>query len=196
VEKVKRYPLQKRNNKIKDYPLWIVFYFIYKSNIAIINIMDEIKINTMNWTVPEYTHKERGNDWFWALGLITIVACGIAIWLHNYVFSIFIIISGASLILFTLRHPQDVTYIIETKGLSMGKDLYKWKDLKSFNVKNNEIDIYGKLLIETKKHFLPIYTIPFPKELESQIKEILLLVLPRSEIDESKSMVFAEKLGF
>lgn len=158
--------------------------------------MDEIKINTINWTVPEYSHKERGNDWFWALGLITIVACGIAIWLHNYVFAIFIIISGCCLILFTLRHPQDVTYIIETKGLSMSKDLYSWKGLKSFNVKNNEVDMYGKLLIETGKHFLPIYTIPFPKELESQIKETLLLILPRSEIDESKSMVFAEKLGF
>jgi hypothetical protein len=78
----------------------------------------------------------------------------------------------------------------------MGKDFHTWKSIKSFNVKNNEADPYGKLLIETSKHFLPIYTIPFPKELESQIKETLLKVLPRTEIDESKSMVFAEKLGF
>lgn len=158
--------------------------------------MDEIKINTIEWSTPEYSHKERGNDWFWALGLITIVACGIAIWLHNYVFAVFLLISGASLIMFTLRHPQEVTYVIETKGLSMGKDLYTWKSLKSFNVKNNEVDIYGKLLIETSKHFLPVYTIPFPKELEIEIKETLLKLIPRSEIDESKSMVFAEKLGF
>ncbi|MFA6515156.1 MAG: hypothetical protein WCT42_02740 [Candidatus Paceibacterota bacterium] len=158
--------------------------------------MDEIIINTIKWSAPEYNHKERGNDWFWALGLITIVACGIAIWLHNYVFAIFLLISGGCLIMFTLRHPQDANFIIETKGLTMGKDFHTWKSIKSFNVKNNEADPYGKLLIETSKHFLPIYTIPFPKELESQIKETLLKVLPRTEIDESKSMVFAEKLGF
>ncbi|HEY5588650.1 MAG TPA: hypothetical protein VIK86_06820 [Candidatus Paceibacterota bacterium] len=158
--------------------------------------MDEIKLETINWLAPEYVHKERSNDWFWALGLITIIVCSIAIWLQNYIFAIFLLISGCCLIMFTLRHPQDVTYIIETKGLTMGKDLYTWKNLKSFNVKNNETDSFAKLLIETSKYMLPIYTIPFPKEMETQIKKTLLKVLPRSEIDESKSMVFMEKLGF
>jgi hypothetical protein len=158
--------------------------------------MDEIVIDTISWTVPEYSHKERGNDWFWALGLITIVACGVAIWLHNYVFAIFIIISGSCLILFTLRHPQDITYIIETKGLSMGKDLYSWKNLKSFNIKNIEKEQFSKLMIETNKYFLPVYTIPLPKEISKDVKETLLKIIEHSEIDESKSMVFAEKLGF
>jgi hypothetical protein len=158
--------------------------------------MDEIKINTIEWSAPEYTHKERGNDWFWGLGLITIVACGIAIWLHNYVFAVFLIISGCCLIMFTIRRPQDVTFIVETKGLTMGRDLHSWKSLKSFNVKNNDTDVYAKLLIETSKYFLPIYTLPFPKEKVDEMKETLLKVLPRSEIDESKSMVFMEKLGF
>lgn len=158
--------------------------------------MDEIKINTIQWSTPEYSHKERGNDWFWAIGLITIIACGIAIWLHNYVFAVFLLISGCCLIMFTMRHPQDVTFIIETKGLTMERDLYEWKNIKSFNIKNNDSDVYAKLLIETSKHFLPIYTIPLPKEMVGEIKETLLKLIPRSEIDESKSMIFMEKLGF
>lgn len=158
--------------------------------------MDEIKINTITWSLPEYSHKERGNDWFWAIGLVTIISCGIAVWLHNYVFAVFLLISGCCLIMFTLRHPQDVTYIIETKGLSMGKDLYEWKGIKSFNIKKSDSNIYDKLLIETSKYFLPIYTIPLPKEKEEEIKETLLKIISRSEIDESKSMAFAEKLGF
>ena len=158
--------------------------------------MDEIKINTLQWSAPEYSHKERDNDWFWTLGVITIVACGIALWFHNYLFAVFIFISGCCLIMFTLRHPQDVTYIIETKGLSMGKDLYTWKSLKSFNIKNKEEDIFAKIIIETSKYFLPVYTIPLPKELEDEAKETLLKILPRSEVDESPSMLFMEKLGF
>jgi hypothetical protein len=158
--------------------------------------MDEIKINTIEWSAPEYSHKERGNDWFWAIGLITIIACGVAIWLHNYVFAVFLLISGCCLIMFTLRHPQDVTYLIETKGLTMGKDLHSWKSIKSFNIKNNDSDAYAKLMIETSKYFLPIYTIPLPKDMIDKTKETLLMVIPRSEIDESKSMVFMEKLGF
>jgi hypothetical protein len=158
--------------------------------------MDEIKINTIEWSAPEYSHKERGNDWFWTIGLITLVACGIAIWLHNYVFSIFLLISGGCLIMFTMRPPLEVTYIVEKKGLTMGKDLHEWKKLKSFNIKKNEGDEYAKLLIETSKKFLPIYTIPLPKEMVDEMKETLLQVIPRSEINESQSMLFMEKLGF
>lgn len=158
--------------------------------------MDEIKLDRIDWSAPEYSHKERSNDWFWTLGLVTIVSCGIAIWLKNYVFSIFLLISGGCLILFTFRQPPDVAYTIETKGLSMGKDLHPWKSIKSFNIKNIETEPYAKLMIETSKYMLPIYTIPIPKELEDHIKETLLLVIPRSQIDESPSMIFMEKLGF
>ncbi len=158
--------------------------------------MEEIKINEIEWSVPEYSHKERNNDWFWTIGLVTLVACGIAIWFHNFVFAIFLLISGGCLIMFTMRPPQDVTYIIETKGLSMGKDLHEWKKIKSFNIKNEEKDAMAKLLIETSKHFLPIYTIPLPKENVEKVKETLLKVTTRSEINESQSMLFMEKLGF
>jgi len=158
--------------------------------------MEEIKIDTIQWSAPEYSHKERDNDWFWAIGLITIIACGIAIWLHNYVFAVFLAISGCCLIMFTMRPPQNVTFIIETRGFTMERDLYEWKNIKSFNIKNNDSDTYAKLLIETNKHFLPIYTIPLPKDRIEEIKETLLKVIPRSEIDESKSMIFMEKLGF
>lgn len=158
--------------------------------------MDEIKIDTIEWSAPEYSHKERSNDWFWTLGLITIISAGVAFWLKNNIFAIFILLSGGTLIMFTFRHPNDVTYTLETKGLTMGKDLHTWKSVKSFNIKSNETEPYVKLLIETSNYLLPIYTIPLPKELEAQTKETLLKLIPRSEIDESKSMVFMEKLGF
>jgi len=158
--------------------------------------MDEIKINTIEWSAPEYNHKERDNDWFWAIGLITIVAVGFTLWRHNNIFAIFLLISGASLIMITMRHPEDVTFIVETKGLTMGRDLHPWKSIKSFNIKDLETDEYAKLMIETSKRFLPIYTIPLPKEKIDEMKETLLKLIPRSEIDESPSMVFMEKLGF
>lgn len=157
--------------------------------------MNEINIETIEWLAPEYNHKERSNDWFWTIGLVTIIACILAIYFGNYVFAIFLFISGASLILFSLRHPPDVAYKIETKGLTMGKDFYEWKNIKSFNMKNTD-DTDAKLLIETKKYLLPVYTIPVPKEIVERIKTNIILVIPRSEIDESKSMVFMEKLGF
>ena len=158
--------------------------------------MDEIVINTIEWSAPEYSHKERNNDWFWTIGLLAVVGGIAALWFHNYIFAIFIFISGGTLIMFTMRPPQEVTFTIETKGLTMGRDFHTWKSIKSFNIKNNNSGPYAKLLIETSKHFLPVYTIPLPKEKVDETKEALLKVARRSEIDESQSMLFMEKLGF
>lgn len=157
--------------------------------------IEKITLDTITWSTPEYSHKERTNDWFWTVGLIAVVGCGVAVWFHNYIFAIFIIIAGASLIMFNIREPEEVTFIIETEGLTMGRDLYPWKELKSFNIKEKDQSENAKLLIETKKHFLPIYTIILPKEMVEQVKKNLIKVIPASEINESQSMLFAEKIG-
>lgn len=159
-------------------------------------MLDEIKIDTIEWSAPEYSYKEKDNDWFWAIGLITIISCGVSIWFNSYLFAIFIFLSGSTLIMFTMREPQEVTFIIENEGVTLGRELYSWENIKSFNVKNNEKDIYAKLLIETRKHFLPIYTLPVPKDKIVEIIENLQKIIPRSKIEESQSMLFMEKLGF
>lgn len=157
--------------------------------------MEKIILDTITWSTPEYSHKERSNDWFWTIGLIAVVGCGIALWFHNYIFAIFIILAGASLIMFNIRKPEEITFTIETEGLTMGREAYPWKNIKSFNIKEKDSDEYAKLLIETKKHFLPIYTIILPKEMVEQVKKNLIKVIPASEINESQSMIFAEKIG-
>jgi hypothetical protein len=156
--------------------------------------MEEIILDKIEWSTPEYKHKERDNDWFWTIGLITIVACGIAIWLGNYVFAIFLLVSGASLILFSIRHPHMLGYTIETKGLTMHKEMHEWKNIKSFWIKKGDDE--SKLLIETSKYFLPVYTILIPNNLVDKINEQLMKVIPKKEIEESRSMAFAEKIGF
>ena len=157
--------------------------------------MDEIILNKIEWTTLEHEHKEHSVDWFWALGIIILVSMGITIWLKNYLFTIFILISGCSLILISIRRPQEINFIIGTKGLSMGTNFYSWKEIKGFNIIRGEL--IDKLLIETIKNFLPVYTITLPKELTQEVKESLLKIIPSNDaIKESPSMQLMEKLGF
>jgi len=158
--------------------------------------IDKIVIDTIEWSAPEYEHKQHSNDWFWAIGIIALAALILAIWFKNYVFAIFILLSGVSLFMFSVRNPKDIQFIIEKKGVGMGRDFFPWKDLKSFNINNDDNNDYAKLFLETKKHFLPIYTLPLPKEKIEQVKESLLKMIPSSEVRESQTMSIAEKLGF
>lgn len=156
--------------------------------------MEETTIETIEWSAPEYTHKERGVDFLWTIGLIALVGAIIAIWFHNYVFGLFIIISGACLILFTIRKPKEIEFSIKSDGFSIGKEEHLWKDIKGFNIKKGSP--YNKLLILTSKKFLPIYTIPFPTDKTEELWEALNKVSKNIELEESHSVLFMEKIGF
>lgn len=156
--------------------------------------MEEIIIDKLEWTAPEYNHTERNPDWFWTIGLIGLVGFGLALWFHNYLFALFILVAGVSLFFFSLRAPHDMVHIIETKGITLGEDFFEWKKIKGFNLINKKPN--GKLLIYTTKHFLPIYTLMVPEDLMSEVKETMLKISPVLEIEEPKINQFMEKMGF
>ncbi|MFA6392734.1 MAG: hypothetical protein WCW54_01455 [Candidatus Paceibacterota bacterium] len=156
--------------------------------------MEEIILEKTEWQAPEYKHKDKSVDFIWTIGVVALVMLGLAIWQSNYVFAVFIFISGSTLILFSIREPDNINFIIETSGLSLGKDKYEWKKIKGFHIKKEGTSAI--LLIEINKYFLPVYTIPLPIELVDQVRESLMKVIPNIELEESKSMKFMEKLGF
>lgn len=156
--------------------------------------MEEITITPIEWSAPEYSHTVRTADWFWSIGIVAIIGALIAAWFHNYLFAVFILISGASLILFTIRAPRTVPFSITSAGITMAKEKYEWKSIKGFRIKNG--DPYSKLLILTSKKFLPLYTISFPEELTPDIREALTKATTVLDIEESHSMLFMEKIGF
>jgi hypothetical protein len=156
--------------------------------------MEEIILEKIEWQAPEYKHKDKSVDFLWTIGLVALVMLGFAIWKQNYIFAVFIFISGGTLILFSIRKPENINFIIETSGLSLGKDKYEWKKIKGFHIKKEETEAI--LLIEINKYFLPVYTISLPIELADTVRESLIKVTPNIELEESKSMKFMEKLGF
>ena len=156
--------------------------------------MEEIIIDRLEWQAPEYAHKEREIDFFWTIGLVSLVGVIATLWMHDYLFAVFIIISCFCLILFTSRPPQDIEFSIDTQGITLGKDTYSWRNIRGFDVKSG--DPYMKLIIETDKRFLPTYTIPLPRELTDEVRMSLIKIIPNIEIEESQTMLFVEKIGF
>lgn len=157
-------------------------------------MVEKIEIEKMEWTAPEYSHQERSADWYWTVGLIFLIAIGASVWFKNYVFAIFLFISGVSVFLFAFRHPPKVYYSVDTNGFTMGKDKHDWANIKGFDIKKDERGT--RLLVELKKYFLPVYTIPIPDEMADQLKEELEKVSEEKELYESQSLLITEKLGF
>lgn len=98
--------------------------------------------------------------------------------------------------MFTVKQPRIFEFVINNNGLKVGREEFPWKDLKSFNIKEVEGGEFDKLMMETNKKFLPIYTFFVPKEITDLVKIEASKMIKKSEIDESRTVQFAEKIGF
>jgi hypothetical protein len=154
----------------------------------------EIELNKVEWVGKEYEFKERSVDWFWAVGLILLVSVGVSVWFHNFIFAIFLFVAGGTLILINHKEPRDVSFVIESKGVTLGGESFYWDKIKGFNILKQENR--NKLLLKTAKNFLPIITITIPKEKTGEIESFLLKMTNfDKDIKETNSSQFAEKIG-
>jgi hypothetical protein len=78
--------------------------------------------------------------------------------------------------------------------LFVGKDVHPWNKVKGFRIKDD--GIYPKLLVLTAKQFMPMYAIPLIPNIVADVKDTLLKLIPETEIEESRSTLFMEKIGF
>ncbi len=146
----------------------------------------------MHWVAMEHDHNLRSVDWFWGVGLLALLFCAVAFYFHNYVFGIFILVSAFVLIVMYSTPVKEINIEISQSGIKIGNKNYEFRELKGFSVKENPKEI---LLVETRKYFMPIITIPLPEHGANTVRANLSIILPELEIEESRSMQFAEKIG-
>lgn len=149
----------------------------------------------IEWTALEYEEKERGNDWFWALGVI-IVASSIASFIYNnYFFGLLLIIGGILLGFFAVKKPDLVFYELNENGLKIKNRLYPYENIKSFWVKKEGEK--PTLFIKSERLFMPIISMPIQSNLAEEIKKIMLSNnVIEEEMKEHLSEKIMDSLGF
>ena len=149
----------------------------------------------LEWTALEYEEKERGNDWFWALGVI-VLAGSIASFIYgNFFFGLFLIIGGILLGFFAVKKPDLVFYELNEKGLKIRNRLFPYANIKSFWIKKETEK--PTLFIKSERLFMPIISMPIdPDHAEEIINAMLAKNVPEEEMKEHVSEKIMDSLGF
>jgi hypothetical protein len=151
-------------------------------------------MDKLEWSALEYEEKERGNDWFWALGVIVVAGAIASILFKNYFFAILLIISGILLGYFAIKRPEMINYELNQKGFKIKNRLLPYDTIKSFWV---QIGMRPTLFLKSDRLFMPILSIPIDDEMGEKIKRVMLLKkVPEEEMKEHPSVDIMEKLGF
>jgi len=148
----------------------------------------------INWSALEYEHKERGNDWFWALGIVVVAGSATSIIYENYFFALLLIIGALTMVMYTIKRPELVEYEINQKGLVIKKHLFPYESFKTFWVK---AEVNPTLFVKTTRIFMPIIPVPINTENAEVIRQIMLSKnIMEEEIKEHPSEKIMDFLGF
>lgn len=145
-------------------------------------------MENLSWQTPEYIHKEKTNDWYWIVGIVTISIALVAIILNNLIFGILIIVCSFALSLFASRKPDTITIAIDNLGVDVGKTHHPYGVLESFWIETR--DAHPRLMLKAKKTWMPFMIILLGDVPAEEIRHQLLQHLPEEEHTEP----FLEKL--
>lgn len=140
------------------------------------------------WKTQEYIHTEKTTDWYWIVGIITVSIAIVSVILNNIIFAILVIVSSFTLSLFASKRPETVGVEINPFGITFGNTHYPYAHLDSFWVETREH--IPKIILKSKKVFMPFIVIFIEDVPEEKVREILLEHLPEQEHIEP----FLEKL--
>ena len=148
----------------------------------------------LQWSALEYEERDRGNDWFWALGII-IVAGSITSFIYgNIFFGILLIVGGILIVVFSIKKPDLVFYELNEDGLEIRTRLYPYGNIKAFWVQTGESPT---LFVRSERFFAPILSIPIKNELANTVRDFMLKEEVKEEkMEEHVSEKIMNYLGF
>jgi hypothetical protein len=148
----------------------------------------------LTWIIPAQ-HKERSADWFWAIGIITLVGAGTAFFVNNELFGIFVLLGGALLFFTSLKKGDDTIVHVNEKEITVNGLSYKNKLMKGFAIvkSNREDDL---LIVKTDRFFIPMIILHVPNTINiDTLEEMLAERIPKQDLREPPANALAERLG-
>lgn len=151
----------------------------------------------LEWVSYSNEPIERSEDWFWALGAITIFSMVIAFFFGNILLALIIGLGAFSLYKHE-KNPADPTLIVKItkQGVQLNNDLFTYEKISSFWVEEENEDKPAKLVLHYQRLFVPNIHIPI---IGPSPEAVRLLMLKNGEEEkhvETFTEVIFESLGF
>ncbi len=151
--------------------------------------------SVISWQIEEYTHREKGTDWFWALGIIALAGAAIAVIYHDVLFAVFILLSAFMLGFYAARKPEIIEIALSNDGIKIRKYFYPYAKLKGFAIAEHVMG--NNLLIESDRMITPLIAIPLPVTMDNEkLQDFLKTKLEEKPLKEHASHRVMEHLGF
>ncbi len=155
------------------------------------------------WEAPEFYHSPKSSDWFWAVGIIAVSIVIFSFIYGNILLGIIIILGTFSVFLHANKESVIREIELNEQGVRIGKRFYPYKTLESFWLEVHQVEhdeygnlIFAKLLIKSRKTFMPLIVITVEYPDLDEIREFLSIFILEEEHHEPLAQKVIEYFGF
>ena len=149
----------------------------------------------ITWKAPEHHHTEKGNDWFWALGIVAIAGAIVALLFKNFLFALLIVIGSFTMSLLAAKPARILSFTLTERGILIDGSLYPYQILVAFWIEDRT-ENHPLLIIDSSRFLTPHLLIPLEDVDADAVREYLLKHLPEEELSEPLGQRLAEFFGF
>lgn len=146
------------------------------------------------WSAAEYEHRERQAHWWLLPGAGSLAFIIIGILIHSYFFVAFVTLAFAVVVMYGHRPPREIAFQITREGVSVGRALHRFADIKSFCI-FDAVAPY-EVSLEVDRITAPYLRLPLGDLHSNKIRAVLSDFLPEEQHKEFMSDHFARALGF
>jgi len=152
----------------------------------------------MEWDSYRRELIERSDDWFWALGAISVFTAIVSLILGNILLAIIVGLAGFSIFRHEKRPLQDPSMHvrIDKQGVRLDNELYTYEKIRSFWVEGANDEKPATLILHYGRIFVPNIHIPIVGYEPADVRELMLKYGEEEKHTETFSEVIFETLGF
>ncbi len=151
----------------------------------------------VSWSAPEYEYREKDVSWYWKSIIVAVVLIALAVWQHNVLFVVFLVIGEIMIIVFGNRPPTITRFHIGEKGFRINDGIFHpYTQLESFSIVIHEHSHWDDLILHTKNRLNETVRVKVPKDMLAKVHRSLSLVLEETVYEETLVEALEHFLGF
>jgi hypothetical protein len=146
----------------------------------------------MAWTVDEYERHERGPIWYAVAVVLGVTLLLYAVLTQNFLFAVIVIMFGVIIGLSTMREPQQLLFVMTSRGVEIGGKFIPFKEFRSFWVLYEPPHVKN-VYLEYKRSVRPHIVVPLYDQNPLEVRKALLKYLDEDLTQEEEPL--ADLLG-
>lgn len=149
---------------------------------------------TIEWSIAEHTFKEKTNDWYWSVGVVTLALVVLSYFMKNFLFAVISLIGGISIFILGLKKPFTLHNKVTQKGVGSDDRFFMFDDIESFCI-DEGVPEEPRLFLKMKSGIASHAILPIHEEDKDKIQNFLREHLKEEVSEEPFSSILIRILG-